>query len=110
MCRFTTISAETTCIKPPLRNTANLLDAIQAKLYLRHYRLPQRFLFLHRIRSSYNCLLGLPQQGCKYFCIFGVLVRLRQSGIGCPYDWATVADSQKQWKDIRAKYTEAVEE
>jgi hypothetical protein len=67
MCRSTTISTEITWIKPPLQTTANLLDAIQAKLNLCHYRLPQRFLFLYRIRSSYNRLLGLPQQGCKCF-------------------------------------------
>ena len=48
-----------------LNTIANLLDAVQAKLDLCHDRLPQRFLFLHRIRSSHNCLLGLPQQGRK---------------------------------------------
>jgi hypothetical protein len=59
-------------IKIPLQTSANLLDAIQAKLNLCHYRLPQRFLFLHWFRSSYNCLLGLPQQGCKCFRLFGL--------------------------------------
>jgi hypothetical protein len=74
MCRSTTIPTEITWIKPPLQTTANLLDAIQAKLNLCHYRLPQRFLFLYRIRSSYNRLLGLPQQGCKCFSFFRVAV------------------------------------
>jgi hypothetical protein len=78
MCRSTTISTEMTWIKPPLSTTANLLDAIQAKLNLCHYRLPQRFLFLYRIRSSYNRLLGLPQQGCKCFYLH---LGGRQSGI-----------------------------
>jgi hypothetical protein len=156
MCRSTTISTEMTWIKPPLSTTANLLDAIQAKLNLCHYRLPQRFLY--RIRSSYNRLLGLPQQGCKCFWSFGLrsvrgdcgfcgslwtelghsitveaIPALRmaqdQDGFCLPFpspkpdlivpssptlDLITypqiVADNQKQWKDIRAKYTEAVEE
>jgi hypothetical protein len=157
MCRLTTTPTEITWIKSPLQTTANLLDAIQAKLDLCHYRLPQRFLFLYRIRSSYDCLLGLPQQGCKCFSFFRVAVCERRLWIlSCPLDsigmpillkeyqlyglqdqdgsWLrfsfrrpnsivpsfptpdpttypqTVADNQKQWKDIRAKYTEAVEE